>query len=50
MNRQIVTEDDYRKALRRFLEIIEAPSGSKERMELCELMEFLRSYETENCP
>lgn len=46
---KIRTEEDYREALQRFLEIIEAPEGTPEAEELVELIRSLEIYEQENC-
>ncbi len=46
---KIKTEEDYREALKRFLEIIEAPDGTPEAEELVELIRCLEVYELENC-
>ena len=45
----IETEDDYREAIRRFLEICEAPGDSEESGELDLLMNLMEKYERENC-
>jgi len=45
----IETEDDYREAVRRFLEICEVPGHSEESGELDFLMNLLEKYERENC-
>ncbi|WP_238766519.1 hypothetical protein [Maribellus maritimus] len=46
---QIETEDDYRDALKRFLEICAAPKDSKEERELYLLMDLMEKYERNNC-
>lgn len=46
----IETEDDYRDALKRFLEICEAPKSTSEIKELFLLMDLMKKYERENCP
>jgi hypothetical protein len=45
----IETEDDYRDALKRFLEICEAPKDIGEIKELFLLMDLMEKYERENC-
>lgn len=45
----IETEDDYRDALKRFLEICEAPKDTGEIKELFLLMDLMEKYERENC-
>jgi hypothetical protein len=45
----LFTEDDYREALRRFLEICDAPEDSPEAEDLEKLMYLLEVYEQENC-
>jgi len=49
MLEKIETEDDYRDALKRFLEICEAPKDSDEIKELYLLMNLMEKYERENC-
>ena len=44
----IFTEDDYRDALKRFLEICDAPEDSPEADDLEKLMYLLEIYEKEN--
>ena len=46
---EIVTEDDYRDALNRFLEICESPKDKEEIAELFLLMNLMEKYERENC-
>ena len=46
---KIETEDDYRDALKRFLEICESPKDSDEIKELFLLMDLMEKYERENC-
>jgi len=46
---RIETEEDYRDALKRFLEICEAPKDSDEIKELYLLMNLMEKYERENC-
>jgi len=45
----ISTEDEYRTALKRFLEICDAPEDSPEADDLEKLMYLLEVYERENC-
>jgi len=45
----IFTEDDYRKALKRFLEICDACEDSPEATELEKLMYCMQIYEQDNC-
>lgn len=49
MDLAIYTEDEYRKALHRFLEICAAPKNTKELEELCKLVKLLQNYEERNC-
>jgi hypothetical protein len=48
MNDRLITEEDYREALRRFMEFIlgETTYGEDE---LTELIRLLETYEYENC-
>lgn len=46
---KIETEDDYRDALKRFLEICEAPKNTDEIKELFLLMDLMEKYERNNC-
>ncbi len=46
---RIETEDDYRDALKRFLEICEAPKDVNEVKELFILMDVMEKYERNNC-
>jgi len=43
------TEDDYREALKRFLEICDAAENTNEEDELEQLMISMEMYEKENC-
>lgn len=43
------SEDDYRDALKRFVEILESEEGTYDACELFELMRKLETYEQENC-
>lgn len=45
----LYTEDDYREALKRFLEICDAPEDTEEAGELGKLMYLMTEYEEENC-
>jgi hypothetical protein len=49
MKEVLFTEDDYRTALRRFLEICEAEEDTPEAEELQHLMIVMEIYERENC-
>jgi hypothetical protein len=49
MKDALFTEDDYREALKRFLEICGAPDDSPESEEIEKLMYLLEVYEKENC-
>lgn len=49
MLKQLFTEDEYREALKRFLEICDAPEDSPEAEELEQLMTIMEIYEQENC-
>ena len=49
MKETLFTEDDYRRALKRFLEICASPEGSPEAEDLEKLMHLLETYERENC-
>ena len=49
MMETLFTEDDYREALKRFLEICDAPENSREANELEQLMDSMQEYEQENC-
>lgn len=50
MMETLFTEDDYRGALNRFLEICDAPEDTEEAGELEKLMYLMEEYEKENCP
>lgn len=45
----LFTEDEYRNALKRFLEICDAPDGTPEADELEHLMTVMEIYEQDNC-
>jgi len=49
MNYDIITEDDYRDALKRFLEICDAPKNEDEVKEMYLLMAEMEKYERNNC-
>ena len=49
MKEKLVTEDEYREALHRFLEISAAQANSPEALELEQLMVLMEIYEQENC-
>jgi hypothetical protein len=49
MFERIETEDDYREAMKRFLEICDAPGDSNENEELTVIMYLMEKYERENC-
>jgi hypothetical protein len=49
MMETLFTEEDYREALRRFLEICDAPEDTDEADELDKLMYLLQEYEENNC-
>ncbi len=45
----LFTEDEYREALKRFLEICDTPDYTSEAEELEQLMTVMEIYEQENC-
>lgn len=45
----LFTEDEYREALKRFLEICDTPENTPEAEELEQLMTIMEIYERENC-
>jgi hypothetical protein len=49
MMETLFTEDDYREALKRFMEICDASEDSPEANELEKLMYLLQIYEQDNC-
>ncbi|MBT3384865.1 MAG: hypothetical protein HN778_09425 [Prolixibacteraceae bacterium] len=49
MFEQIETDEDYRKALKRFLDICKAPRNVNEEIELNLLVILMEKYERENC-
>jgi len=50
MDLKVKTEEDYRNALQRFLEISGAPQNKEEMEEMFKLMEKMEEYEQRNCP
>jgi len=50
MNEKLVTEEEYREALKRFLEICDYAAGTSEAHELEHLLVLMEVYEQENCP
>ncbi len=49
MTKRLITEEEYREALRRFLEIIENTAEPADENELTELIRLMETYEYENC-
>jgi len=49
MKEVLFTEDEYRLALKRFLEICDAEENTPEAEELEQLMNIMEIYERENC-
>ncbi|MFZ5428889.1 MAG: hypothetical protein ACOZDD_01560 [Bacteroidota bacterium] len=49
MDKKLTTEEEYREALQRFLEILEKEDGDYDVLELFGLMKQLELYEQENC-
>jgi len=49
MKEVLFTEDEYRLALKRFLEICDAEENTPEAEELQQLMIVMEIYERENC-
>ncbi|HNX56422.1 MAG TPA: hypothetical protein PKO30_12605 [Prolixibacteraceae bacterium] len=49
MKEVLVSEEDYRVALKRFLEICDAEENTPEADELEQLMTIMEIYEQENC-
>lgn len=47
---KLVSEDEYRETLKRFLEICNCSQKSPEAAELEQLMTLMEIYEQENCP
>lgn len=50
MKEVLFTEDEYREALKRFLEICDADENTPEAEELEQLMTIMEIYERNNCP
>ena len=46
---EIVTEEDYHEALKRFLEICQNPKDTNEVKEMYLLMDLMGKYERNNC-
>lgn len=49
MREMLFTEEDYRQALKRFLEICDAAEDTPEAYELEKLMYAMQAYEEGNC-
>lgn len=49
MNERLITEEDYREALRRFIEIMENENETIDENELLRLIDLMENYEYENC-
>jgi hypothetical protein len=49
MMEPLFTEDEYRQALKRFLEIYDTPDDTAKAEELEQLMTVMEIYEQENC-
>ncbi len=49
MKERLITEEDYREALKRFLEIITCGDVTENEEELNELISLMETYEYENC-
>ena len=47
--KQLFTEDEYREALKRFLEICDTTDDTTEAVELEQVMTVMEIYEQENC-
>ena len=45
----LFTEDDYRQAIKRFMEICDAPEDTPEANELKKLIYLMQIYEQDNC-
>jgi HTH-type transcriptional regulator/antitoxin HigA len=50
MKQILFTEDEYRDALKRFLDICDAEDGTPEADELEQLITIMEIYEQEHCP
>jgi hypothetical protein len=48
MKETLFTEDDYREALKRFLEICDAPEDSPEAAERAKIIKLMESYESDS--
>ncbi|WP_340113302.1 hypothetical protein [Maribellus mangrovi] len=46
---EIETEEDYREALNRFLQICNIPKNEKEEQEFFRLSKLMEEYEEKNC-
>lgn len=46
---EIETEDDYRKAMKRFMEICQSQKSEEEMEEMYFLMDLMEKYERANC-
>ena len=46
---EIVTEEDYQQALKRFLVLTNGPQDEEEVKEMYLLMDLMQKYEQENC-
>jgi hypothetical protein len=49
MHEMILTEEEYRKAIMRFLEICDAEPGTPEHEEAMQLTKLMEDYETRSC-
>lgn len=49
MDNKLKTEEEYRIALQRFLQILDGEDEGHDMLELFELMKQLETYEQENC-
>ncbi|HPR86039.1 MAG TPA: hypothetical protein PLG33_08300 [Prolixibacteraceae bacterium] len=49
MQKMILTEDDYRRAIMRFLEICDAEPGTPEHDEALQLTKLMEDYENLSC-
>jgi len=50
MNYDLETEEDYRNALHRFIQLCENPKDPEEIKEIFLLMKLMEKYEQHNCP
>lgn len=46
---KLVTEEDYRRALKRFIELCSSRETEQDLKELLVLMDMMEKYERENC-